>query len=882
LPLERINRAAVRENQGRTSPLHLWWSHKPGAACRAVLLASVLDEPATAEERNRLLDLVGRVAEARPGGAALDEARRLIRAATGAATPVVLDPFCGSGSIPAEAQRLGLPVHAADLNPVAVLMTLGLLELPGRFAGRAPVHPGAPFVASSRIGGLIADVLHYGRRVRQIAADRIGHLYPADARGRQVIAWLWTRTAPCPNPACRRPMPLIHSFTLSAREGREAWLAPSADGRAWRLGPAEGVPPPPEGTVTRTTVRCLHCGTVHPLKAIRQQAGRTGLGMRLLCLVVRDGRGRTYAAADGAQEEAALGASAPWAPETELPEAALGFGTSNYGIRRHRDLYTPRQLVALTTFSEIIRELRAEVAADARRAGWAEGAPLRDGGAGARAYAEAVSLYLALALDRAAAKWCTFARWHRTRENIEHPFATPGLPMPWDFPEANPFSESTGNWLDTVEAVAKALAAAPAAEADVPGAVCRQADAAASVPLAGPVLVCTDPPYFDKVPFADTADLFYIWLRPTIGDVFADLFRTVLTPKAEELVADRHRFGGTGPARQRFLQGMAAAFKALRAQADPRYPLTIFYAFQEGGGGDDRGGPVGWEVLLESLIAAGLQITATWPLRTEHAQRLRSIGSNTLASAIILVCRPRPSDAPTITRRDFAARLRRELPAALAALGAGGVSPADLAQAAIGPGMAVFSGHTAVLTANGQMPVGEALRLIGESVEAYLAAGSAEFDPATRLCLAWAELHGFDAGAFGEAEVLARAKSASLDALRSEGIAEVRAGHVRLLSPEQMRDGAPPSRRSSLWAVLHHLAAGLAAGGEAEAAAVGRAASAPADDLRALAYRLYVLFDHRGEAAAAVRYDEVAEAMPQVAALAARAPGASGEPLPGS
>jgi putative DNA methylase len=841
LPLERINRAAVLENQRAASPLHLWWSRKPAAAGRALLLASLLADPGEDGARRRLLELVAAAAEAAPGDPVLEEARSLIRAAGPA--PAVLDPFCGTGAIPAEAQRLGLEVVAGDLNPVAVVTARALLEIPERFAERPAVHRAAVPRAGGRLRGLVADLAAYGTDVGEAAREAIGAGYPPDGEGRPVVAWLWARTAPCPNPACGRPMPLLHSFTLSAPPAPHAWLLPRPGDLPWRLG-GEGDPPPPDGTVGRGAVRCLHCGTVHALRDVRARARETGLGRRLLCLVVRAGRRRAYAEGDAAQEAAAAGVREEWGPDTELPEAALGFGTANYGFRRHRDLYTPRQVLALSTFCRGVRDARARIAADALRAGWPEGAPLREGGRGALAYAEAVSVYLALALDRAAAKWCTFARWHRTRQNIEHPFATPGLPMPWDFAEANPFDAGGGGWGAAVAAVTAALGAAPAAAAAVPPASCIQGDAAAPAAPRSGMLVCTDPPYFDKVPFADTADLFYVWLRPAIGDVFPDLFRTVLTPKGEELVADRHRFGGPEAARARFRERMTAAFRSLGAAAGP-HPLTVFYAFQEDGGA--AGEAPGWEVVLESLIAAGLQVTGTWPLRTEHAQRLRTRGSNTLASTLVLVCRPRPAGAPRATRREFASLLRRELPAALAGLSAGGVSPADLAQAAIGPGMAAFTRYAAVLDGEGTLGVGAALRLIADAVEAHLAEATADLDPLSRLCLAWAGLHGFDPGPYGEAEVLARAKDARLEDAAAEGLAAVGGGRVRLLPAEELAAPRRPPR--SAWSALHRL---MAAGGPAPPP-WGPAA------LRALAHGLYRVFDRRGEGGRAAAYDAIAE-----------------------
>jgi len=824
LPLEAINRRSVREGQGQISPLHLWWSHKPAAACRAALLASVLSDPDDDAERARLLDLVARVVEAPPEDRAiLAEARAAVAAACGDTPPTVLDAFSGSGAIPAEAQRLGLAAIAADLNPVAVLTAKALLEIPARFSGGRPVHPGGAATAA----GLVADVLYYGERVWQQARERLGRFYPPAANGEPVIAWLWARTATCPNPACGREMTLVHSFQLCARPGKEVHLVPAADGTL-RLGTAAECP---AGTVDRRVARCLHCETAVPLPQFRARTRRDGLGLRLLALVTKSGRGRRYLAAEAQDLAIALAANPAWGPDTDLPQAAIGFACHNFGITRHRDLYTPRQLLALTTFAELIGEVRQAVEADARGAGLADDhLPLHAGGTGARAYAEAVSVYLAFALDRAAAKWCTFARWHRTRENIEHPFASPGLHMLWDFAEANPFSAATGNWMDAVEAVAKALRVAPAAAGPVAAIRCLQADAAAPGDLPGNLLVCTDPPYYDTLPYADMADLFYIWLRPVLRDVYPELFRTVLTPKAEELVADPHRFGGVEAARRHFGERMATAFRQLRLRADPRYPLTVFYAFKETAA-------EGWEVILASLLAAGLRITGTWPLRTEHAQRLRSRESNTLASSLLLVCRPQAEGAPRTTRRAWVRELRRTLPDALAALTAAGIAPLDLAQAAIGPGMATFSQYSAVLEADGSaLPVRAALEAIRAALDAHLHSATGDLDGVTRFCLAWLEQHGFGEGPYGEADVLARATGVALEALAAGGTVSARGGQVRLL-----RGG--DGQALGLWGGLHAYLRLLELAGAAAATAGATAQGHREAALRALAHRVYAICD---------------------------------------
>ncbi len=859
LPLDAIARDVARESA--VSPLHLWWSHKPAPACRAVLFASLVDDPGrglpdeeAASERAKLSDLVARLS----GGenAALQEARTRLLEAYPDGLPTVFDPFCGSGAIPCEAQRLGLPVFASDLNPVAVLGTAALIDFPVRFAAVAAVHPDVTGPALSLLPsgptstfGLAEDVRFYGRVVRDEAERRIGQLYPPVVTGEPVIAWIWCRTARCPNPACGAAMPLVHSFWLSTRQGKEAWVYPEVNAATgairFLLGPGDGVPEPPPGTYSRSGAYCIACRQPVRLDVLRQQGRDHGLGTRLLAIVAKARRGRRYLPPDAEQEALASRAAPSWAPESELAERALGISVPQYGLRRHRDLFTSRQLTALAAFSDAVRIVRGRVEADARTLGLAaDGVRLTEGGRGATAYADAICTYLALALDRAAAKWCSLARWQRSRENIEHPFASPGLQMTWDFAEANPFSPATGNWLDAVDAVAGALERAPR---EGPPPTCRQMDAAAPQDLPdGGLVVCTDPPYFANLPYADTSDLFYVWLRHNLAEIFPDLLRTVLTPKEEELVADPHRYGGRAAARQRFLDGMQSALVHLRTRVRPDLPLTFYYALRQSRPGDadddEPGGAEGWATMLESLLAAGLRITGTWPLRTEHTGRRRSLGSNALASTILLVCRPRAADAQEASLREVLRGLHRELPGAVAALTAAGIAPVDLAQAAIGPGMAIFSRYSRVLAADGTpVSVAAALRLINQELDAVLAEGDADLDAESRFCVAWFEQFGLEARPYGDADVLARAKNTGIEPLARLGLVEARAGKVRLLTGIDGAGGANSVVRSGCtWLILQHLIAVLQRDGETGAGELLRQVPVQvASALRPLAYRVY-------------------------------------------
>ena len=850
LPLAAINRRCAQETQGKLSPLHLWWSRKPAAACRAALLGQLLPAPRDPEALAALTDLVGRAAAASdPDDPALVEARAAVAAAVGDRPPTVFDPFSGSGAVAIEAQRLGLAAVAGDLNPVAVVIGKAAIEIPPRCANQAAVHPGAHGPAAGPLHGLQADVAHYGAWIDAEARRRLANLYPR-ASGLGVLAWIWCRSTRCPNPACGRVAPLVHTFDLCRRPGRETWLLP-ADDDGFTIGTGADRPAPAP-TISGRGARCLHCDAAIPLAQLRAQAADRGLGLQLLAVVAKDRRNRRYLPPNDEQRAAAAARTgAEWEPDTPLPTRALGFNCQNYGVTTHRDLYTARQRGALAVFTDLVAEARSRVEADALLAGRsADGVPLRDGGQGARAWAEAVSVYLALAVDRVAARWCTFARWHRTRENIEHPFGRPGLAMAWEFAEANPFSPGVGSWDDALAAVLQAMAALPAAAHPVPPGYALQLDAADPPPIARDVVVCTDPPYFDNLPYADMADLFYVWLRRALAPVYPDLFRTMLCPKTEELVADPYRFGGRPQARAHFLRGMRSTCERLRTLADPRFPLVLFYAWRP-----SRSGMAdGWEAMLEALRAARLQLTGTWPVRTEHAGRLRSLASNTLAASVLLVCRPLPETAAAVPHRVLIREGRERLPQALDALQAAGLDAVDLAQAAIGPGMALYAQYAEVLRPDGQvMDVRDALEWINGEVEAWLGRGAEAGgdDPETRFCLAWFDAHGFEPGPFAEAELLAQAKNTAVARLAAAGLAEARGGKVRLLQPS-----GPVGPAAGTWLALHAFTAALATRGRS-------GAERPADPgrARALALHLQAACERQGQAAAARRYAAAAEAL---------------------
>ncbi|MBE3561330.1 MAG: DUF1156 domain-containing protein [Ktedonobacteraceae bacterium] len=906
LPLKAINEESKREKSlrhGHPSTLHLWWARRPLAACRAVLFASLIDDPSAHperfpseqeqdEERERLFKLIEQMViwENANDEQIMKQVRAEIERATGGALPVVLDPFAGGGSIPLEAQRLGLEAHAGDLNPVAVLINKALIEIPPKFAARPPVNPDArPEIFQGSLHGargLADDTRYYGKWMRDEAERRIGHLYPPvtlppEHGGGEgtVIAWLWTRTVTCPNPACGAQMPLASKWWLSKKDGRQIWVEPVVDltvtPPAVRFTvQAERSGRPQEGTVNRKGARCLACNTSVPFDHIRSEGKAGRMGQQLMAIVAEGQRGRVYLAPTESHIAVAATARPAWKPEELVTTPSHDVDRlPMYGMNRWGDAFTPRQLVALTTFADLVQEVRERVLADAvqayRQAGLPDDArPLHEGGSGAAAYADAVATYLGMAIDRSADYWSAICSWNAGRDVVRNTFARQAIPMVWDFAEANPFSASTGNFLGAIDWIAEVIKAAPGA---APGRA-QQCDATTSINGVTQPLISTDPPYYDNIGYADLADFFYVWLRRSLGAIHPDLFRTMLTPKAQELVATPYRFGGSKKKAQEFFEtGLGQAFERMRAAQHPDYPMTVYYAFKQAESEDQQDGDdeaparnngkgnglkvvasTGWETMLEGLIRAGFTITGTWPMRTEMMNRSVGLGTNALASSIVLVCRPRPQNAPLASRRQFLAALRTELPAALKKLQHGNIAPVDLAQASIGPGMAIYSRYSKVIEADGSpLRVRTALQLINSTLDELLAEQEGEYDFATRFAIAWFEQYAFEPGEYGVAETLSKAKNVGIAALEEIGWLEAKKGKVRLLRREELSAGRQPAQdgRLTVWEAMQrmiHAITGKEGEGEVQAANILRASGAPGSMARDLAYRLYTICERRG------------------------------------
>ena len=908
--------------------MHYWWARRPLAAARAVIFSQMVDDPSSLpelfptekkqeKERQRLFKIIEDLVqwENTTNEKVLQAARDEIwqswrRACADNADhprakelfnrnklPAFHDPFAGGGALPLEAQRLGLETYASDLNPVAVLINKAMIEIPPKFADRPPVNPesrGDKALFKKEwhgAQGLAEDVRYYGKWIRDEAEKRIGHLYPkievskemakerADLKpyvGKKltVIAWLWARTVKSPNPAFSQvDVPLASTFMLSTKDGREVYVEPVIKGSDYQFRVTVGKPKDAEAGKNGTSAGkrggflCLMSGTPIPYSYIRAQGSAGRMDVRLMAMVAEGENGRVYLSPTAEHEATARKAKPEWKPDISL-HGKCRVNVSNYGMETHGDLFTPRQLVALTTISDLVGETRAHIRRDALAAGLSDSnKPLHDGGNGSAAYAEAVSVYLGCALSRLASYNNAICHWNMKGGSVAQIFARQAVPMSWDFIEVGLLEKMSGNWMGGIEWVSDVFANL---DVSFPGSA-SQADACQQA-LSCDRMVSTDPPYYDNIEYADLSDFFYVWLRRSLKPVFPELFATLAVPKDEELVATPYRHGSKENAEKFFLNGMTQAMRRLAEHAHPAFPITIYYAFKQSEIDSNAGtASTGWETFLDAVIRAGFAVSGTWPMRTEKQGRMIGNDTNALASSIVLVCRKRESEARSATRREFVNTLKTALPAALAHLQRGNIAPVDLAQAAIGPGMAVYTRYSKVVDAEGEpVSVREALVLINHVLDETLADQEGDFDPDSRFALGWFEQHGFGEGEFGVADVLARAKNTSVDGLKEAGILESKRGKVRLFKPNELPKNWDPTTDSRLtnWEIVHHLIRVLESSGEGTAAELAAKLGTKAETARELAYRLYTLSERKKRAAEALAYNALVQSWSEIMRLA--------------
>lgn len=925
LPLDDINVACAHEKMPGIGPhprgVHLWWARRPLAAARAVLFAQMVNDPGgergwqagltkqqAAAKRELLFSIIRDLVlwENVNNEEVLERARVAIMQSwreTCAMNkgkpgfdpdvlPAFHDPFAGGGAIPMEAQRLGLESYASDLNPVAVMINKAMIEIPGRFANRKPIGPVPPGEDTTLpfnreyIGpeGIAEDVRRYGYWVWQEAKKKIGHFYPEIeitediAKNRsdlkpligkkfKVVAWLWARTVKSSNPTFSDiDVPLVSSFVLAKKRGKESYIEPIIENHSYRFEVKRGTPP--AGTDKGTSAgrganfRCLMSNTPMDKEYIRNEFKNKRAGVRLMAIVLDGPNGRIYISPIEEQERLALKARPSWKPDVLMNQESKDLVSGRgYGFTMWSELFTSRQTLALETFSDLIQTVRQKIIADAHPYFEPDSRSLSDGGTGAKAYADAIAIYLSFCVDRCADFNNAFVGWRSGNEKIMYLFSRQAIPMTWDFGEANIMEKVVGGFISNLEYQISCILKLPNAQKR---GFAIQADAQAQS-ISAEKIISTDPPYYNNIAYADLSDFFYIWMRRSLRSIFPDLFATMAVPKAEELVATPYRHGGEENAERFFLNGMTQAMRNLAEQAHPAFPVTIYYAFKSSDTNEEGTSNTGWETFLEAVIRSGFAITGTWPMRSEQEFRMIGLGNNALASSIVLVCRKRDDDATVVGRRQFLQELREEMPEALRKmLGIDGLSspiaPVDLAQAAIGPGMEIFSKYESVLNSDGsQMSVHEAMIEINRQITDYLNPDGSGFDAATLFCNDWFQQYGWNEGPYGVAETLARAKGTNVASIKNSGAITAEGGIVQIMNwKDYPADYDPASDKNrSTWEACHHMIRVLNQQGEEAAGALLAKMSEDGENIRQLAYFLYTLCERKGNAEDARYYNEL-------------------------
>ncbi|GHS93860.1 hypothetical protein AGMMS50276_05270 [Synergistales bacterium] len=879
LPLEAINAESAREKSirhGHPSTLHLWWARRPLAAARAVIWSSLVDDPSSLPEqfpteeaqnaeRARLFGILTRLVKWENSNNALilAEAKAEIMKSTDGNPPALLDPFAGGGSIPLEAQRLGLEAHASDLNPVAVMINKAMIEIPPKFAGQPPVNPDARqnYIKNKEwpgASGLAEDVRYYGEWMKKEAFKRIGHLYPKVKIPKEqgsgeatVIAWIWARTVKCPNPACGCEMPLASSFVLSKKKGHEAYIQPIIYENTITYTVKYGKSAPEAPKTGRGKFKCIACGQATPSNHIHDEYKAKRGGSQLMAIVAEGKGGRLYISPNNEQVKIAGCGKPKWKPEAEMNQDCTDLISGRgYGFTHWHELFTNRQLTALTTFSDLVTEAQAQVE--------------RDGGS--KEYAQAVGVYLTFGVSRNTDINNALCRWEITKTQVRNLFTRQAIPMVWDYAENNVFGEAAGGYTVSLSSIIKVIERFYTNA--IPGFVSQQ-DAQSDNGLRN-IMVSTDPPYYDNIGYADLSDFFYVWLRQSLKGNYPDLFRTMLVPKTEELIATPYRFDGSREKANAFFEsGMLQTFKQINAYVRGDIPTTVYYAYKQSENEENNTSSTGWETMLSAIIQAGFSITGTWPMRTELSNRMIGKDTNALASSIVLVCRKRPTDAPSCTRRDFINALKRELKPALAKLQASNIAPVDLAQSAIGPGMGVYSKFSQVLEADGTpMSVRSALQIINQELDLYFTEQDGELDRDSRFCVDLYSQYAFNDMKFGEADVLARAKNTSVEKLAASGVLYAQKGVVRLLTREEIPVNT--NNKDIVWLLTQQLTRAMETGGVvATARMVLDMSGSNAEYAKALAYRLFGVAERKGWAQEAYAYNSLVIAWPDVQSKAA-------------
>jgi putative DNA methylase len=879
LPLDIINDASAFDKSPlagtHAKDIHYYPARLPFPAARSVLFASLIDDPSSNVikfpdeksqelERARLFSLIRDLCKNKKhiNSIAFKTAFDEIKKACSNKMPTVHDPFSGGGAVPLEGMRLGLKAIAADLNPISVLLNKANIELLPKYILSSPINPESKkqegLIEWENGQGVESDIKYYGKIISKRIESKLVDCFPRvnfNGRDYKVQLYIWVRTIKCSNPACGCEMPLVKSFALRSKKPPKKYFKPifeNLQGKIILSGFSILETNPGPGTIKRNKAFCANCNEAITLDYIKSEGQNSRMSKRLAAILIDVGRGSEFIAATLQDENIATNIPDTWSPNYELSTHPQYMSPPRFGFTKFNDLFLNRQLYTISTISDEIHKINKELVNN-----------------GDLDHANLLTLYLFFALDRYVGYATSLSRWDNTREQHKDLFAATRYSMTWDFPEPNPFSEKGISWLYFVNKVAEGAGATlnPLCK---PGIV-LQKNAEVSDPSLQNLLVSTDPPYYNNIPYADLMDFFYVWMKRNLEPYFPHLTKTLLTPKAEELVANEFRFDGDKEkAKEHFESGFKRAFTVLKEAMDERFPMSIYYAFKqeevEDASEDDESNPnditltTGWETILEAVVQSGFQITATWPLRASQKWRLRAIGSNALASYIVMVCRKRDDKAISITRRQYIQELKRELPRALEVLQRSNLAPVDLAQAALGPGMGIYSKYTEILEQDGsKMRVRTALTLINKVLDEILTEQEEDFDAETRWALAWFEQYGTSKQPYGDAESLCRAKGTAVNALADSGIISAGGGFVKLFAREELPANWDPAtdRKTVVWEIAQHLIKHLQEKGELGAARLYKSLGSKADVARELAYRLFTISEKKGWAQEAQAYNSL-------------------------
>lgn len=889
MPLDAINAASVREKSirhGHPSTLHLWWARRPLASARAVIWASLVDDPSShpelfpteedqSKERKRLFEILERLVkwENSNNPDVLEEAKQEILKSTDGNPPEFLDPFAGGGALPLEALRLGLKSHAHDLNPVSVMINKSMIEIPERFCGNAPVNPDQNDYLSgswSNYSGIASDVKYYGEYLKKELFNKIGYLYPEielppDEGGgtARVIAWLWAKTVSCPSPACGCEIPLISNNYLSKKKNGEIWVHPILENKECRFEIEKGVAPKDKESNKLGkggSFKCLNCGTVTEKKYIRDQFLCKNVKPRLMAVVAEGKNKRIYLPPTPDLERIAEAGSPVWIPNQRMNTLCSDLVSGRgYGITEWSELFTKRQLTFLSTFSSVLPSVQQKIIDDGKRVGIIDdGVELKDGGSGLTAYAQTIVVYLTFLLDKLADYNSNICTWHSSGQKIRNVFGRQAIPMVWDYADANPFSQSSGSYNNMLEWIIRAILAFPVGKQGEASQFPAQEDCGLRN-----LIISTDPPYYDNIGYADLSDFFYIWMRQSLKSIFPDLFRTALVPKADELIASHYRHKNKEESKKFFEDGMEETCKQIYKYSRDDIPITIYYAYKQSDSDVDGTVSTGWETMLKAILNSGFMITGTWPIRTEMSNRQIASGTNALASSIVLVCRKKEKDAPVCTRRNFINELRKELRPALRKLQESNLAPVDMAQSAIGPGIAVFSKYSSVLEADGTpMSIRTALQLINKEIDNFFNEQDSDLDEITRFCIDLYKSYGFNEMKYGDADILGKAKNISVEKVKEAGSIKADKGYVSLTPRNEIK---LTPQNENIWNLCQVLVESMDTGGEdAAAEIVASHSQSKISAARELIYRLFSTADKKGWNSEAYKYNSLINAWPSI------------------